>query len=32
MKASSLPEVNEELVLQEYGEDEEDDTFSCHRK
>lgn len=27
-----IPEANEELVLQQYGEDEEDNTFSCHRK
>ncbi len=28
----NVPEANEELVLQQYGEDEEDNTFSCHRK
>lgn len=26
------PEPDEELVLQEYGEDEKYNTFSCHRK
>lgn len=26
------PDPNKKLVLQEYGEDEEDNTFSCHRK
>lgn len=34
MKGTYLnrPEPNKELVLQEYGEDEEYNTFSCHRK
>lgn len=26
----NIPKANEELVLQQYGEDEEDNTFSCH--
>lgn len=32
MKKVSLPIVNEKLVLQENGEDEEDNAFSCHCK
>ena len=30
--AFNTPEMNEELVLKQYGEDEEDNTLSCHRK
>lgn len=26
------PKPKKEIVLQEYGEDEENNTFSCHRK
>lgn len=28
----NIPEAKEELVLQQYGEDEEDNAFSCHCK
>lgn len=27
-----IPEANEKLILQQYGEDEEDNPLSCHRK